>query len=321
LKGGKDIMDLTSVDIFRKKVKDNLAKVILGKEHVLDIVIMAVICNGHILIEDVPGTGKTILARSLAKSIGVEFSRIQFTPDMLPSDITGVSIYNQAKNEFEFRKGPIFANIILADEINRATPKTQSALLEAMEEKQITVDGVTNLLPEFFQVIATQNPIEYEGTFSLPEAQLDRFLVRLQIGYPDAVIEQNILESQKYQHPLNSIKQAVSLEELLSVQNMIKEINVSDKIRQYIVEIIRKTRNTNDIYLGSSTRGGLALYRLGQCTASFSGRDYVIPDDIKNVAPQALSHRIIFRSSIRSQDFDIEEYISELIQMVRVPGG
>ena len=314
-------MDIQIIEILRNKIKENLSKVIFGKDHVLDMVVMAVICNGHILIEDVPGTGKTILARSLAKSLGVDFSRIQFTPDMLPSDITGVSIFNQAKKEFEFRKGPLFANIILADEINRATPKTQSALLEAMEEKQITVDGVTYQLPEYFQVVATQNPIEYEGTFSLPEAQLDRFLIRIRIGYPEPKVEQNILESQKYEHPFKTLSQSAGLEELAASQAQIKNVIVSEKIRKYIIDILQRTRKDADIYLGSSIRGGLALYRLGQCEAVFSGRDYVIPDDIKKIAPQALSHRIIFRSAIQSQEFDQEEYISEMIQTVRVPGG
>jgi len=314
-------MDILVIENFRKKIKENLSKVIFGKDHVLDMVVMAVICNGHILIEDVPGTGKTILARSLAKSLGADFSRIQFTPDMLPSDITGVSIFNQAKREFEFRKGPIFANIILADEINRATPKTQSALLEAMEEKQITVDGVSYQLPEFFQVVATQNPIEYEGTFSLPEAQLDRFLIRIQIGYPETNVEQKILESQKYEHPFKTLKQSAGIEELTAAQNQIKNVIVSDKIRKYVIDIVQRTRKDADIYLGSSIRGGLALYRLGQCAAAFSGRDYVIPDDIKKIAPQALSHRIIFQSAIQSQEFDQEEYISEMLQTIRVPGG
>jgi len=314
-------MNIVGINNFRQKLQQNISQVIQGKKDVIDLVIMAVICEGHILIEDVPGTGKTILAKCVARSLNAEFSRIQFTPDMLPSDVTGVSIYNQATKDFEFRAGPILANIVLADEINRATPKTQSALLEAMEERQITVDGKTHNLPDFFMVIATQNPIEYEGTFPLPEAQLDRFLIRLQVGYPQLDIERSILKSQQFQHPLNELSQVADVDELMRVREEIKIVNVSDKIERYIVNIVTKTRHNEEIYLGASPRGSLALYRLGQCQAAFEERDFVIPDDIKKVAPSALAHRIIPAPTTRLSDFDPEEMIMDLVDRVPVPVG
>ena len=314
-------MDIKLIVDFKNRLVNNLKHVIMGKDDVLELVLMALISKGHILIEDVPGTGKTILARSLAKSMGGDFSRIQFTPDLLPSDVTGVSIYNQSTNEFEFRPGPILANIVLADEINRATPKTQSALLEAMEEKQITVDGTAHKLPDFFLVAATQNPIEYEGTFPLPEAQLDRFLLRIRIGYPNSQTEKNIIRSQQFGHPIMTISRVVEINELVRVQDEIKHIHVSDKIEQYIVDIIQKTRFNEDIYLGASPRGSLALYKLGQCAAAFDGRDFVIPDDIQKIAPSALSHRIILQASTRMQELDTEEMIEEILESVPIPGG
>ena len=314
-------MKIDLIEKFRIKILENISNVILGKKDVIDLVIMAVICKGHILIEDVPGTGKTILAKCIAKSLKADFSRIQFTPDMLPSDVTGVSIYNQASKKFEFRPGPLLANIVLADEINRATPKTQSAMLEAMEEKQITVDGITHKLPEFFIVIATQNPIDYEGTFSLPEAQLDRFLIRLKVGYPQNDDERNILRSQQFAHPIESIQSVAEISELSIVQEEIKSVFVSDKVEKYIIGIINKTRNNDEIYLGASPRGSLALYRLGQCKAAFEGRDFVLPDDIKMIAPFALAHRIIPVPTTRLTDFEPEEMIEDLIEQVPVPGG
>jgi len=314
-------MKIDLIEKFRIKILENISTVILGKKDVIDLVIMAVICKGHILIEDVPGTGKTILAKCIAKSLKADFSRIQFTPDMLPSDVTGVSIYNQASKKFEFRPGPLLANIVLADEINRATPKTQSAMLEAMEEKQITVDGITHKLPEFFIVIATQNPIDYEGTFSLPEAQLDRFLIRLKVGYPQNDDERNILRSQQFAHPIESIQSVAEISELSIVQEEIKSVFVSDKVEKYIIGIINKTRNNDEIYLGASPRGSLALYRLGQCKAAFEGRDFVLPDDIKMIAPFALAHRIIPVPTTRLTDFEPEEMIEDLIEQVPVPGG
>ena len=305
----------------REKLFKNLSKVILGKPDVIDFVIMAIICKGHILIDDIPGTGKTMLAKSLALSIYSKFSRIQFTPDMLPSDVTGVSFYNQVTQKLEFRKGPIFANIVLADEINRATPKTQSALLEGMEEKQITVDGFTHELPGVFLVIATQNPIDYEGTFRLPEAQLDRFLIKIHIGYPDNNTEKEIMKSQNFDHPINSISQVITEEEILFMQEEIKKVHVSEEIMQYIIRIIDATRENDNIYLGASPRGSLALYRLGQCRAAFNSRDYVIPDDIKQVSFPVIAHRIIFKPSIQMQDFEYAEFIKEMVDHVKVPGG
>lgn len=314
-------MNIDLIKEFRNKLHENISKVILGKPEVIDLVIMSAVCKGHLLIEDVPGTGKTMLAKCLAKSLEAEFSRIQFTPDMLPSDVTGLSIYNQATKEFEFRPGPIKANIVLADEINRATPKTQSALLEAMEEKQVTVDGKTHHLPELFMVIATQNPIDYEGTFSLPEAQLDRFLIRLKVGYPDNDAEMAMLRSQKLSHPIESIQPVAEVNEIIKVQKEIKSVHVSDKIEKYIVTIIKQTRENEEIYLGASPRGSLALYRLGQCRAAFLGRDFVTPDDIKYVSPYALAHRIIPVPSTRLRDFEPEGMVEELISQVPVPGG
>lgn len=314
-------MDIDLIKNFRNRLHENINKVILGKPEVIDLLIMAAVCKGHLLIEDVPGTGKTMLAKCLAKSLEAEFRRIQFTPDMLPSDVTGLSIFNQSTREFEFRPGPLIANIVLADEINRATPKTQSALLEAMEEKQITVDGVTHLLPEFFMVIATQNPIDYEGTFSLPEAQLDRFIMRLKVGYPDNDAEIAILNSQRTNHPIESIHTVAGVRELILVQEEIKSVHVSDKIEKYIVSIVKHTRENEEIYLGASPRGSLALYRIGQCRAAFLGRDFIIPDDIKYIAPYVLAHRIIPVPSTRLTDFEPEELIEELISRVAVPGG
>jgi MoxR-like ATPase len=314
-------MDLEHIKEFRNKLHENISKVILGKPEVIDLLIMSAVCKGHLLVEDVPGTGKTMLAKCLAKSLEADFRRIQFTPDMLPSDVTGLSIFNQATREFEFRPGPLIANIVLADEINRATPKTQSALLEAMEEKQITVDGITHFLPEFFMVIATQNPIDYEGTFSLPEAQLDRFLMRLKVGYPDQDAEIAILDSQKIKHPINGITTVVGISELIKVQEEIKSVHVSDKIEKYIISIVKNTRENEEIYLGASPRGSLALYRLGQCRAAFLGREFVIPDDIKYIAPFVLAHRIIPVPSTRLTDFEPQELIEELISRIAVPGG
>lgn len=314
-------MEINNLLKLREKLFKNLSKVIIGKSDVIDFVIMAIICKGHILIEDIPGTGKTMLAKSLALSIDSKFSRIQFTPDMLPSDVTGVSFYNQANQKLEFRKGPLFANIVLADEINRATPKTQSALLEGMEEKQITVDGFTHKLPDVFLVIATQNPIDYEGTFQLPEAQLDRFLIKIHIGYPDNKAEKEIMKAQNIDHPINSITQVITEKEILFMQEEIKKVHVSEEIMQYIVRIINATRKNENIYLGASPRGSLALYRLGQCQAAFNNRGYVIPDDIKQVSFPVISHRIIFQPSVRMQDIEYEEFIEEMVDHVKVPGG
>ena len=311
-------MDIKIISDFRDKLLTNLEKVILGKTEALDLVIMGLICRGHLLIDDVPGVGKTILAKSLAISLGSEFHRIQFTPDMLPSDITGVSFYNQASKKIEFRPGPIMAEIILADEINRATPKTQSALLEAMEERQVTVDGITHPLPKTFIVIGTQNPIEYEGTFPLPEAQLDRFLMKIKIGYPSLLYEIKILESQQFRHPIEELKTIISKKELIKVQESVKEIYVSDSLKKYLVKIIKATRENDDIYLGASPRGSLGLYRVGQVYAALHGRDYIIPDDIKEIAVPVLSHRIVIQPGARIKKLSPEQLIQEILTQVPV---
>lgn len=312
---------IEKVQSFSRKVLENLEKVIVGKSHTLELVIISLLCQGHLLIDDVPGVGKTILARSLAKSLGVKFSRIQFTPDMLPSDVTGVSIFNQVTRQFEFRPGPIMAQIVLADEINRATPKTQSALLEAMEERQITVDGVTYPLPVPFLVLATQNPIEYEGTFPLPEAQLDRFLMRIKIGYPSLFDEMKILELQRIRHPIEELEAVAEVEELLEVQKIIRTVYVSRPLRQYIVELTRATRENPDVYLGSSPRGSLGLFRAGQARAAIHGRDYVLPDDIKLLAENILSHRMVIQPSARLRNLSADQIVHELVTLVPVPGG
>jgi MoxR-like ATPase len=314
-------VDITKVQPFCLKLEENLKKVIVGKSDVIDLVIIGMLSQGHILIEDVPGVGKTMLARSLSRSIGCSFKRIQFTPDMLPSDVTGVSIFNQVSREFEFRAGPIIANIVLADEINRATPKTQSALLEAMEERQVTVEGVTHKLDKPFMVLATQNPIEYEGTFQLPEAQLDRFLIRIRIGYPDISDEINILDLQQIRHPIESLNSIVSTEELLEMQDTIKHVYIAPVLKRYIVEIIRATRTNDDVYLGSSPRGSLALYRTSQALAAIKGRDYVLPDDIKYLAEFVLAHRLVIEPAARLKNISAEVIIKEILAGLPVPGG
>jgi MoxR-like ATPase len=312
---------MTVVQTFSENIINNIEKVIVGKRSAVELAIISLLCQGHLLIEDVPGVGKTVLARSIAKSLGCIFSRIQFTPDMLPSDVTGVSIYNQVSTQFEFRPGPLMAQIVLADEINRATPKTQAALLEAMEEHQITVDGVTHILPRPFMVLATQNPIEYEGTFPLPEAQLDRFLLRLRLGYPDINDEINILERQQYQHPVNDLKQVAPADELLQAQEAIKSIYVAPAIKRYIVEIAHQTRQHEEVYLGASPRGSLALFRTGQARAAIEGRDFVLPDDIKALIKPALSHRVILGPAARLRDLSTDQILDEILGRVPVPGG
>jgi len=299
----------------------NVGRVIIGKREVIELVTIGLLSQGHILIEDVPGVGKTMLARALARSLGCTFRRIQFTPDMLPSDVTGVSIFNQKTREFEFRPGPIMAQIVLTDEINRATPKTQASLLEAMQEFQVTVDGVTHPLPRPFLVMATQNPIEYEGTFPLPEAQLDRFLIRIRLGYPGLDDEIAILDSQQYVHPLTQIEQVVDVEELTSVQKKLQSVYVDPLIKRYILDIITQTRRHLDIYLGASPRGSLALYRTGQARAAVLGRDYVIPDDIKELAVPALAHRLIISPSARLKDVTGEAVVREILSSLPVPGA
>jgi MoxR-like ATPase len=314
-------VDISKVQELGNKLKDNLGKVIIGKDDAILLTIIAFLCQGHILIEDVPGVGKTMLARSLAKSLGCHFKRIQFTPDMLPSDVTGVSIYNQNSREFEFRPGPLMAQIVLADEINRATPKTQSALLEAMEERQMTVDGTTYMLPVPFMVMATQNPIEYEGTFPLPEAQLDRFLMRIDLGYTSLRNEIRILEEQQIIHPILELEPVVSTEEILVAQDTIKHIHVSDPVKRYIVQMVRETREHPEVYLGASPRGSLSLFKAGQARAALSGRDYVLPDDVKILAPNILSHRVVVSPAARLTDVSAVKIVREILDSLAIPGA
>lgn len=302
-------------------IMSSVEAVIIGKRQPVKMVLIALLCKGHVLLEDVPGTGKTMMAKAFARSIGCSFKRVQFTPDLLPSDVTGISIYNQQTHDFEFRPGPIMAQIVLADEINRATPKTQSALLEAMEEQQITVDGTSYPLPIPFVVLATQNPIEYEGTFPLPEAQLDRFFLRVHLGYAEKFDEIAILRQQRKGHPINDVQQVASAEELLGMQEHIKEIYVDELIEDYIVSLVTATRHHEDVYLGASTRGALALYRAAQAHAALEGRDYVIPDDVKTLADAVLAHRLIISPSARIRSMTASNVMGDILSSVPVPGA
>ena len=313
--------DLRQVQDVAERIIGNVERVILGKHEEVQLAVVALLAQGHLLVEDVPGVGKTMLAKSLAKSVGCTFRRIQFTPDMLPTDVTGVSVFNQKTREFEFRPGPIMAQIVLADEINRATPKTQSALLEAMEERQVTVDGVTYPLSRPFLVLATQNPIEYEGTFPLPEAQVDRFMLRIRLGYPEPEEEVRILDSQRVVHPVEEIGQVVSAEELIRAQEQVKDVYVDDLIKEYIVELVRATRKHPDVYLGASPRGSLALYKTSRARAAIRGWEYVTPDDIKALAEPALAHRLIISPSARIKDVDTRSVVQEILNSVPVPGA
>ncbi len=309
------------VQNFAEKVVSNVENVIFGKHKAVEQTLIALLCQGHILIEDVPGTGKTMLALSVARSTGCSFRRIQFTPDMLPSDVTGVSVFNQKTREFEFRQGPVFAQIVLTDEINRATPKTQSALLEAMEERQVTVDGQTYPMDVPFLVLATQNPIEYEGTFPLPEAQLDRFMLRINLGYPDKNKEVDILGAQQIAHPITTLAQVVSKEELLEAQDAVKQVYADDLIKTYIIELCTATREHPDVYLGASPRGSLALYRTSQALSAIRQRDYVIPDDVKYMAEATLAHRLIISPAARIKNVSAREVIQDILSSVPVPGA
>jgi MoxR-like ATPase len=302
-------------------VLENVEKVVIGKRTELELTIVALAGQGHVLIEDVPGVGKTVMAKSLARSLGCSFKRIQFTPDLLPSDVTGVSIYNQRSEEFEFRPGPVVAQVVLADEINRATPKTQAALLEAMEEQQITVDGTTHDLPNPFIVLATQNPIEYEGTFPLPESQLDRFMLRVRLGYPKRDEEMSILERQQHAHPVESLVPVTSEAELLEVQRAVREVTVVDYIRRYIVDLANATRSHPDVYVGASPRASLSLMRAAQARALLNGETKVIPDDVKALAAAVFSHRIIVLPSARVKDVTGISIVEELTTNVPVPGS
>ena len=303
------------------RIIENVERVILGKNAEVQSAVLALAADGHLLVEDVPGTGKTMLARAIAVSTGCHFSRIQFTPDLLPSDVTGVSVYNQKTGDFEWRPGPIYAQIALADEINRATPKTQSALLEAMEERQITTDGVTRSLPRPFMVMATQNPIEYEGTFPLPEAQLDRFLMRIHLGYPSAADEAAVLEGQQTAHPINALAAVTNPAELQALQEAVRAIWVDPLIKQYIVAIASATREHDAAYLGASPRGSLALFRTSQASALVSGRDYVTPDDVKELAYATLGHRIIINPSAQVRSVSALTIVEDVLDRVPVPGA
>jgi len=301
------------------RVRANISKVIVGKEDVIDLVMVALLCEGHILIDDVPGIGKTTLAKAVAKSLGCSFKRIQFTPDLLPSDITGVNFFNQKKGEFEFRPGPIIAQIVLADEINRATPRTQSALLEAMQERQITVDGETIRLPSPFMVIATQNPIELEGTFPLPEAQVDRFMLRIKLGYPSKSEEDRILLRFERDDPFLSLEAVLSAEELLQLKHFTETVSFEDSLRGYVVNIAQATRSHPAIELGASPRAALALYKTAQAFAAVNGRGYVIPDDVKHLAPHVLAHRLVLSSQVRLRGRSSQDMVADILTSVPVP--
>lgn len=304
-----------------QRIVDNVSKVIVGKRSVIEHALAALIAQGHILVEDVPGVGKTMLAKSLSISIGCNFKRIQFTPDLLPSDVAGISVYNQATGEFQFRPGPIMSEVVLADEINRATPKTQSALLEAMEELQVTVDGVTHHLQHPFVVVATQNPIEYEGTFPLPEAQLDRFLMRISLGYPEFEEELAVIEQQEQAHPIDSLEAVATPKDVIGLQEAAKEIYVDRAVREYIVNLTEATRNHRDVSLGASPRASLGLFRAARALALVLDRDYVIPDDIKTLAASVTAHRIILSPSARMRGVRSVDLVSDLLNTITVPGA
>jgi MoxR-like ATPase len=311
----------TIVQTVAERIAQSVGQVIIGKRNEVRLTVLGLLCRGHILIEDIPGTGKTTMAKAISRSIGCVFSRIQFTPDMVPSDIIGISLYNKKSDQFEFRPGPIMAQIVLVDEINRATAKTQSALLEAMEERQVTVDGQTYAMANPFLIIATQNPIEYEGTFPLPEAQLDRFFIRIQLGYPAPAEELTVLSSQQVQHPLELMQQVVSVQELVAAQNAVKEVYVAEEIKRYIIEIVTASRNHPDVYLGASPRGSLALFRASQARAAMAGRDYVIPDDVKALAEVTLAHRIIVSAQSRVRDINARVIVQDILASTPVPGA
>ena len=300
---------------------DNVEKVIIGKRSPVELGVIALIAGGHALIEDVPGVGKTLLARSIARSTGSKFKRLQFTPDLLPSDVTGVSVYNQKTNEFEFRPGPIMAQIVLADEVNRATPKTQSALLEAMEEGQVTVDGVTYELPQPFMVLATQNPIEYEGTFPLPEAQLDRFFLRISLGYPDPDHEVAVMNSHLTSEPIKELEPIAAPEDIVGLQQAVRGVYIDDLVKQYIVALSNATRDHVDIALGVSPRASLALMRGSQARALMDGRDYVVPDDVKSIAVPVMSHRLILTPAARMREATGDTLVAEVLDATPVPGA
>ena len=301
------------------RLRENIQKVIVGKADVIDLALVAMVCEGHLLLEDVPGTGKTTLAKTIAASLGCSFRRVQFTPDLLPSDLTGIYYFNQRSQEFEFRPGPLMAQILLADEINRATPRTQSALLEAMQERQVTVDIATHALPRPFLVMATQNPIELEGTFPLPEAQLDRFLMKVALGYPDAADENAMLVRFERDDPLDTLNAVVGPDDILAMQSDVRRVRVEASVRQYVVDVCRATRQHADILLGASPRATLALYRVCQARAAIVGRDFVIPDDVKAMSAHVLTHRLVVNPQTRLRGRTPEDVVGEVVNTVRVP--
>ncbi|MCA9865281.1 MAG: MoxR family ATPase [Anaerolineales bacterium] len=302
-----------------ERLRENIQKVIVGKPDIIDLALIAVLCEGHLLLEDVPGTGKTTLAKTIAASLGCSFRRVQFTPDLLPSDLTGIYYFNQKEQEFEYRPGPLMAQILLADEINRATPRTQSALLEAMQERQVTVDIATHNLPRPFLVMATQNPIELEGTFPLPEAQLDRFLMKVTLGYPDEASENAMLLRFERTDPLDTLESVVGPQDILQMQESIRTVRVEESVRQYIVNVCRTTRLHDDIMLGASPRATLALYRTCQARAALNGRDFIIPDDVKQMAPHVLTHRLVVNPQTRLRGRVPEDVVKEVVDTVAVP--
>jgi len=313
-------MNIQELKLMSGKIKENISKVIVGKEDVIDLVLVCLFSSGHVLLEDVPGVGKTMLAKCLAKSLGCEYKRIQFTPDLLPSDLTGINYYNQKQSEFVFRPGPIFANIILADEINRATPRTQSSLLECMEEKQVTVDGETKQMASPFFVIATQNPIEQQGTFPLPEAQLDRFFMRLKIGYPSGKQARELLDRFQTGSPYDEVQSVISAEEVNEALDVYKTVKIKDEVKDYIVSIVESTRKHPKVVLGVSPRGSISLMKASMVYAAIKGRDYVMPDDIKTVAAPVLAHRIVLKGhAITNTREEAEKVIFDVLQSVPVP--
>jgi len=302
-----------------RQLRENIQRVIVGKDDVINLALVAVLCEGHVLLEDVPGIGKTTLARALAVSLGFTFRRIQFTPDLLPSDVTGLSWFNQKTQEFEYRPGPIMSQVVLADEINRATPRTQSALLEAMQERQVTVDGVTRPLPRPFMVLATQNPIELEGTFPLPEAQIDRFILRIAIGYPSELEEATILDRFRLADPLAALQAVTSAEQIIDLQEQRRQVRVETSLRDYIVKVARATRKNQEVALGASPRATLALFQASQAWAAIQGRDYVLPDDVKLVAPHVLTHRMMLSSQAQLRGRQPQDLVSDIVDSVPVP--
>ena len=310
---------MSTVTPLAKKLLANIEKVIIGKRQEVILALVAYLCEGHILLEDVPGVAKTMLARALAASVGCSFKRVQCTPDLLPNDITGASIFNPKSTEFEFRPGPLFAQIVLADEINRTTPRTQAALLEAMAERRVSVDGETYLLEPPFLVIATQNPVDHEGTFPLPEAQLDRFLVRLSLGYPGEDEEKKMLELMRKEHPIDRLEAVVTAAEVVACQQAVREVYVDPKVRDYIVQIVRSTREHDDIALGGSPRASMALYRAAQAMAAVRGHDFVLPDDVKRMAPAVLSHRLIVRPESRLRKVTAANVVAEILNETSIP--